>query len=54
MKQSHILAVAGIVMLILFYITSTSREGFGVDDFKLKGLTVGDKITDEGQHGQIE
>ena len=27
MKQSHILAVAGIVMLILFYITSTSREG---------------------------
>jgi CCR4-NOT transcriptional regulation complex NOT5 subunit len=38
MKQSHILAVAGIVMLILFYITSTSREGFKDDPELIKEI----------------
>lgn len=29
MKQSHILAGVGVAMLVLFYVTSVQREGFG-------------------------
>lgn len=54
MKQSHILAVAGIVMLILFYITSTSREGFTADEMEKQGFRVTTKLVDEGSHAQIE